>query len=79
MGLNNSSHGMTNSARFDRSEGTNVGWNNSAMKTICDERIFNGLPIRLQSILSNIRVGHFNYLAQYNTSTESMGYALSNL
>lgn len=74
-GLNGSSHGTILTNRFDTS---GAGWDNSLAKTICDNRIFNGLPIKLQSILSNIRVGHKNYTISINQYNE-YSYSLSEL
>ena len=77
--LTNSSHGLIYNNKFNTSSGTTAGWGNSIAKSICDDRIFTGLPIRLQSILASLRIGYLNYLAQYNTSTESVSYSLSNI
>ena len=74
-GLNGSSHGTVQTNRFST---TNTGWDTSLAKDICDNRIFYGLPIRLQSILSNIRIGHKNYTVTVNEFNE-YSYSLSDL
>ena len=77
--LNGSAHGYIQSTRFNTSAGTVTGWNDFIAKALCDGKVFNSLPIRLQSILASIPVGYYNYTATYNTNTESVQYALSNL
>jgi len=60
--LTASSHGFVLPNRFTGNS-TTEGWGTSVAKNICDNRIFLGLPIRLQSILSNPSIGYRNYVA----------------
>jgi len=45
--LNNSSHSFIYTPRFDTSQGAVEGWGTSTAYNICNNRILNGLPIRL--------------------------------
>ena len=57
-------HGYVLPTRFIASSikvGNSEGWGSSMAKTICDDRTFSGLPIRLQSILSKPNIGYKNY------------------
>ena len=57
-------HGYVLPTKFSASAinvGNSEGWGSSMAKTICDDRIFSGLPIRLQSILSKPNIGYKNY------------------
>ena len=77
--LNGSSHGIVQCNRFSSS---GEGWATSNLKSICDNRIFDGLPTRLQSILSPTRVGYRNYVTTINTNDfgeQIISYSLSEL
>jgi len=78
-GLTTTSHGIIQSSRFANSDGTVAGWENSISKTICDNKIYNGLPVYLQAILSNIQIGYYNYTTVYDTNIESVANQLSSL
>lgn len=66
--LNASMHGIyaPRNSVFGKatSQGSPVikGWTNLGLKDICDNKIFNGLPIKLQSILHLTPIGYTNYI-----------------
>lgn len=68
--ISTSSHGTFTSSHFSASLGTVAGWGSSFAKTLCDNRVFNGLPIRLQSILTSFNIGYKNYEVTQNEYAE---------
>ena len=74
-----SNHAFVLPTRFNQSQGTIEGWNNSAAKTICDSRLLPGLPIRLQSILGHPNIGYRNYTAVEDPTYLSTVYVLSGM
>lgn len=67
--LNGSNLALVTNDTFATASGNNIetistGWNSSNSKAICDNRIFQGLPITLQAILSKPTIGFHNYTSR---------------
>ena len=88
--LTASSHAFVLPTKFGQALGTVEGYGNSDAKTICDSRLFPGLPVRLQAILGHPNIGYMNYvtradefgavtyqLSQGTESTDAFVYAPS--
>ena len=54
-----------------------TGWNSSNSKAICNNRIFQGLPITLQAIIGKPTIGFHNYTSMVNSETGQSDYDLS--
>lgn len=54
-----------------------TGWNSSNSKAICNNRIFQGLPITLQAIIGKPTIGFHNYTSMVNPETGQSEYNLS--
>ena len=62
--LTASNHGFVLPTKFSQGDASTrvvEGWGNSTIRTICDQRVLPGLPIRLQAILSHPNIGYHNY------------------
>jgi hypothetical protein len=80
--LNGSSLANVTNNAFATASGNSVetiqtGWNSSNSKAICDNRIFQGLPITLQAIIGKPTIGFHNYTSRVDPSEGSSITGLS--
>lgn len=61
-----SAHGKVVQPIASTNVGDVTGWNTSIARTICNDRVFNGLPIELQSILCKSAIYTSNMVVQRN-------------
>ena len=65
--LNGSNHMGINSPKFATGGIDSpkiIGWKDSLIETLCENRIFSGLPIELQSIINSTSLGYKNYRSE---------------